>query len=96
MMGVFGLKETSVRCGYWISPQHRGHGISGRALELLSSWAFGALNLDALELLIEPNNVASIRTAETAGYSLERTLVAYKEIGGILRDMTVFVRKRPL
>jgi [ribosomal protein S5]-alanine N-acetyltransferase len=97
MVGVFGLNKTdatSARCGYWITPKMRGHKFSAKALELVSSWAFGALPLQTLELAIDPSNLASIRTAEIAGYFLESTLTSRIEIGGTLRDMLLFIRRR--
>jgi [ribosomal protein S5]-alanine N-acetyltransferase len=97
MVGAFGLNKvdaTSARCGYWIVPTMRGNKFSAKALDVLSSWSFGALPLQILELAIDPSNLASIRTAEIAGYFLESTLTSRIEIGGTLRDMLLFIRRR--
>jgi RimJ/RimL family protein N-acetyltransferase len=97
MIGVFALNlvaEGSARCGYWISPDRRGKNISGRALAILSSWAFDAFAVQTLELLIESDNIGSIRAAESAGYSVGKTLISHKEIGGTLRDMLIYIRTR--
>ena len=46
--------------------------------------------LHRLELLIEPWNTASVRTAERAGYEREGLLRSYLEIGGRRRDMLLY------
>jgi len=97
MMGIFALQSVvggSARCGYWVSPEKRGQNISGRALAIMTSWAFDAFSIDALELLIEPENIASICAAESAGYSLHNTLTLQKDIGGRLRDMVLYIRRK--
>jgi len=45
----------------------RGHGLAVRATSLLCEWAFRALSLTRIELLIEPENASSHRLAERRG-----------------------------
>jgi RimJ/RimL family protein N-acetyltransferase len=55
--------------GYWVFPTFRGHGYARRALELLCEAA--AREIDGLVEIsahIEPDNVASLRTAEAVGF----------------------------
>jgi RimJ/RimL family protein N-acetyltransferase len=92
MMGLFGLHAPVVSCGYWISPKNRGVGVAGAALDILASWAFRDLSVDVLEMRVEPGNSASIRAAESAGFTVDRTLAANMDIGGVLRDMVRYVR----
>jgi RimJ/RimL family protein N-acetyltransferase len=47
-----------------------------------------------LEAFIEPDNSASTRTAEKAGYVREGVLRSYMEFGGTRRDMAVYARLR--
>ncbi len=47
-----------------------------------------------IELLIEPWNAASLRTAENAGYQREGLLRSYMEIGGRRRDMVLYAAVR--
>jgi ribosomal-protein-alanine N-acetyltransferase len=60
--------------GYWVAPSGRGGGIAGRSLRVLSAWAFSEQAMARLELFVEPRNVASIKTAEGAGFVREGLL----------------------
>lgn len=55
--------------GYWVFPAFRGHGYARRGLELL--WEAAMRTIDGLAEIsahIEPDNVASLRTAQAAGF----------------------------
>jgi len=75
---------------YVISPSARGRGIASAAVELLSEWAFRRLGVKRLQLSIHPDNVASQRVAEKAGYTCEGTLRSMKLIRGVRVDTTVW------
>jgi RimJ/RimL family protein N-acetyltransferase len=68
------LEKQEGEIGYVIAPAARGRGAGGRAVELLTRWGFSDLELQRLELRIDPANAASARIAERAGYRLEGTL----------------------
>ena len=63
--------------GYWVAAQARGRGVAPDALRALSRWAFGSLGLGRIELVTDPENIASQRVAEKAGFQRE----------GVLRSM---------
>ena len=63
--------------GYWVAPQARGRGVAPDALRTLSHWAFESLALGRVELVTDPENIASQRVAEKAGFQRE----------GVLRSM---------
>ena len=63
--------------GYWVAREARGQGVATRALELISNWALDALGLERLELMAEPENAASCKVAERAGYRREGLLRSY-------------------
>jgi RimJ/RimL family protein N-acetyltransferase len=67
---------------YAISPVARGRGIASAAVRLLSEWAFRHVGVKRLQLSIHPDNVASQRVAEKAGYTYEGTLRSMKLIRG--------------
>ena len=92
MVGIFELnvESESARGGYWISPQHRGKGIVRKILKIVTPWAAEKLHLNVIELLIEPDNIASRKAAEAAGYSKKQVLKAHTEINGVLRDMQLY------
>ncbi|MGY3339895.1 RimJ/RimL family protein N-acetyltransferase [Streptomyces filamentosus] len=65
--------------GYWTAAPARGRGVAPRALEALTTWAFGGsgpTGLDRLELLHQVDNPASCRVAEKSGYALAGILPA--------------------
>ncbi len=73
MLGAVGLHALSLtrrrsEIGYWTAPWARGQGIAQGALEMLSGWALESLGLERLDLYAEPENSASQRVAERAGY----------------------------
>jgi len=70
--------------GYWLRPQARGRGAATVAVQLIARWAFKELGVQRLELTTAPENVASQRVAERAGFTREgvlRGLVATKDNG---------------
>jgi RimJ/RimL family protein N-acetyltransferase len=66
--------------GYMIVKEARGRGIATKATMLLSRWAVTEGGVERLELTTHPENVASQRVAEKAGFTRE----------GVLRDHTAF------
>jgi RimJ/RimL family protein N-acetyltransferase len=80
--------------GYWLVPDARGQGLAAHALRGVVSFAFGALAIPRLHLFVEPWNVASARTAITAGFRREATLRAWERIDGEQRDADCFALLR--
>ena len=77
--------------GYWLRPEARGRGAATVAVQLVARWAFNELGVQRLELTTAPENVASQRVAERAGFTREgvlRGLVATKNNGR--RDSVMF------
>ena len=54
---------------YWVAAEARGRGVATRALRVLASWAFGALDIDVLRLWTHADNTASRTAAERAGFT---------------------------
>ena len=63
--------------GYWLLREGRGCGRATRAVRLASAWALDELRLARLTLWTEPENAASQRVAERAGFQREGVLRAY-------------------
>ncbi len=57
--------------GYDLLPEGRGRGIATRAVRLVARWAFQDLGVRRLELRTHPDNLASQRVAERAGFTRE-------------------------
>ena len=63
--------------GYWLLEDGRGKGRATRAVRLMTSWALAEMRLRRLQLHTDPENVASQRVAERAGFTREGVLRAY-------------------
>jgi ribosomal-protein-alanine N-acetyltransferase len=72
--------------GYWLVKAARGHGLAGHALRGLVAFAFGDLAIPRLHLFVEPWNLASAKTAESAGFRREALLRGWERIDGVQRD----------
>lgn len=91
-VGQAGLSLTAIEAGrasagYAVAPQFRGSGVAAQALTALTDFAWTLLELQRIELYIEPWNIASRRTAETAGYEPEGLVKQHQVIGGRRVDM---------
>jgi RimJ/RimL family protein N-acetyltransferase len=94
LLGSIDLRVNAMRTGhigYWVAADARGRGVCTRALRVLSRWGLGELRLGRLELITDPDNVASQRVAEKAGYRREAVLrshLLYRD--GTRRDSVMF------
>jgi ribosomal-protein-alanine N-acetyltransferase len=77
-------KPGTVEIGYWLIPRARGRGFGSRAVGLLARWAVTEAALARVEALVVPDNIASQRVLEKAGFQRE----------GHLRSYLVFERQR--
>jgi RimJ/RimL family protein N-acetyltransferase len=80
--------------GYWLVAQARGRGLAAHALRGLVAFAFEELAIPRLHLFAEPSNVASTRTAESAGFCREGTLRGWERIDGEQRDADCYALLR--
>jgi RimJ/RimL family protein N-acetyltransferase len=77
--------------GYWCARHARGRGVTTHALRLLCRHAFEELALERLELITDPENFASQRVAERAGFKREGTLRSHlSHPDGRRRDSVMF------
>ena len=77
--------------GYWVAAHARGQGTCTRALRLLSRFALDELELQRLELVTDPDNVASQRVAEKVGFQREGVLRSHlRHPDGRIRDSVMF------
>jgi RimJ/RimL family protein N-acetyltransferase len=74
-IGVQFSEEGDVgEIGYWLRAEARGGGVTTRALVLLSRWALGRDGVARVQLRADPENAASCRVAEKAGFTREGVL----------------------
>jgi RimJ/RimL family protein N-acetyltransferase len=77
--------------GYWVAGPARGRGVCTRALRLLVAWALESLELQRLELITDPGNIASQRVAEKVGFRREGVLRSHlRHPDGRRRDSVMF------
>lgn len=88
------LREGRATAGYSIIGSARGHGFSADALTALTAFSWSVPGLFRISLYIEPWNLASIRTAERAGYHREGLLRSHQKIAGQRRDMLLYAAIR--
>jgi RimJ/RimL family protein N-acetyltransferase len=89
-MGV-NAHEYRARLGYWVAATARGRGTCTRALRILSRYALDELGLQRLELITDPDNLASQRVAEKVGYQREGVMRAHlRHPDGRIRDSVLF------
>ena len=82
VVGSIGMRchgDGRATVGYWVAREARGRGFATRGLKLISNWALDVIGLDRLELIAEPENEASCKVAERAGYRREGVLRSYLE-----------------
>ena len=95
LVGAIGLERNSLKyrgsIRYWIAAAARGQGLCTRALRRLSRWGLDELGLQRLELITDPDNVASQRVAEKVGFRRECVLRAHLcHPDGRIRDSVMF------
>jgi len=74
-IGVQFSEEGDVgEIGYWLRGDARGGGVTTRALVLVSRWALGREGVARVQLRADPENAASCRVAEKAGFTREGVL----------------------
>jgi [ribosomal protein S5]-alanine N-acetyltransferase len=76
--------------GYWLLPEARERGRATRGLRLVAEWALRSLPIGRVQLWTTPENVASQRVAERAGFTREGVLRSYGERDGRRVDAVFF------
>jgi RimJ/RimL family protein N-acetyltransferase len=80
--------------GYWLLPSARGRGLARLALRAVVAFAFDTLAIPRLHLFVEPWNIASQRTAESAGFAQEALLHGWERIADTQHDAFSYVLLR--
>ena len=80
--GTIGLRlfpddRRLAEVGYSLRRRARGRGAATTALRLVSNWAIEELGIQRVNLMTAPENVASQRVAERAGFTREGLLRAW-------------------
>lgn len=78
--------------GYTIAPAHWGKGYATEAAQLLLTLGFGDLRLERLAATCDPENLASAKVLEKAGFRYEGRLRGHVRAKGRRRDSLIFGR----
>ena len=81
--------------GYWISQDHANKGLTTRAVREVTRYGLEELRLHRIEINLRPENAASKRVAEKAGFIFEGLRPRYLHIDGDWRDHLCFVKENP-
>jgi RimJ/RimL family protein N-acetyltransferase len=87
----FGARPPEV--GYYLLQDAWGNGYATRALEIVTGWLLGDGGFDEVVLHTHPDNAASQRVAERAGFVRTGIVREYAEFKDGTRDALGFVRR---
>lgn len=76
-----------IEVAYGVHPAARRRGLVTRAIRLVSPWAFQALGAERLEGRTDPENIASQRALERAGFTREGLERGSRSVQGVRKDM---------
>jgi RimJ/RimL family protein N-acetyltransferase len=86
------IESGRASIGYWIVKPARGRGLAGYALRGVVAFAFGTLAIPRLQLFVEPWNIASSKTAISAGFVFEALLRDFERFDGEQHDAECYAR----
>ena len=95
LLGCVGLNRIdraarSANLGYWIGEAHRGRGLATRAAAWTAECGFRQLDLARIDILVLPQNTASLRVAGKLGAVREGVLPRGIEFQGRRADAVLF------
>jgi len=94
MLHTVAWRHKRAEIGYWLIPSVRGRGVGRTAVSLLVDWAFGALELERIEITTTPRNTAARALAESLGFTAEGVLVGRNLERGKRVDVLLMARLR--
>ncbi len=71
VVGLYRVTATDAEVGWLTAAADRGHGTAAEAVCALCRWSFGALGLQRLAANVEVGNLASLRVAQKAAFTLD-------------------------
>lgn len=82
--------SQSCALGYWVGEAYQGNGYTTAATRAVVRFAFEELGLHRVEAACQPENIASQRVLDKAGFRQEGRARAYLKIDGDWRDHLLF------
>lgn len=88
------ISRLSAELGYWLSEEYWGQGLMTRAVRAASDWAFDYYKVVRLFATVFPQNVASMRVLEKAGFEREAVLRRSAVKNGVILDQVLYAKVR--
>lgn len=97
VIGYVNIKPESFRAevGYVLNNKYTGKGIAYEALEAVLEYGFNRVHLHSVEAIIRPDNVASVKLVEKAGFIREAFFRDYVFHNGRFHDELVYSLIQP-
>ena len=76
--------------GYWCDVDEQGRGLTTECVRAMVAFAFGPLGLHRVQAAVMPNNPASLRVLDKAGFRREGLAERYLQIAGVWADHVLF------
>jgi ribosomal-protein-alanine N-acetyltransferase len=76
--------------GYWIDSRVAGRGLTPMAVAMATDHCFRTMGLHRIEIVIRPENAASLRVVQKLGFRYEGVRPAFLHIDGAWRDHEVY------
>ncbi len=92
VIGVHGIDwpNRSTSLGYWLAEQFQGRGVMTAAVHAYTRHAFGAWELNRVELQAAVDNARSRAIAERLGFTCEGLLRQAERVGDRVHDVAVY------
>lgn len=84
------VEHSRTEIGYELSKEYWGKGIAGEALESVVKYGFQNLQLERIEALVEPANLASLKLLDKMGFEKEGLLRHYEFTCGKFDDLYIY------
>lgn len=84
------VEHSRTEIGYELSKEYWGKGIAGEALESVVKYGFQNLQLERIEALVEPANLASLKLLDRIGFEKEGLLRHYEFTCGKFDDLYIY------
>lgn len=78
----------------WVVERRRRSGIGTRALSTMADWAFSEMDIERLELFVDPHDAAAAKAAKQAGFFREALVHHAQRVGDERQDRLLYCRLR--
>lgn len=95
LSNIRGRPVRTATLGYWVGQKDARRGYMSEAVERVTQYSYGPLDLVRVEAACLAENMASRALLTRCGFAYEGVVRAYLEVNGIVRDHLLFARVNP-